>query len=104
MEILFLPLFKYNFMQLRFPFRNVTRFHLEHLVLILKHENTSWLVKSGFRKYQTPLSYVLKCSYLIGVNEGNKRDKLPITLKLMSRVALTIPIIVPYINIMHHTA
>jgi hypothetical protein len=27
---------------------------------------------SGVRKNQTPLSYVLKCSYLIGVNEGNE--------------------------------
>jgi hypothetical protein len=83
---------------------NLTRFHNEHLVLILKHKNTSWLVLSGVRKYQTPLSYVLKCSYLIGVNLGNERDKLLITLKLMSCAALTILIIVPYDNFMHHTA
>jgi hypothetical protein len=57
---------------------------------------------SCVRKYRTPLSYILKCSYLIGVNEGNERDKLLITLKLMSRVALIIPIIVPYVNFMHH--
>jgi hypothetical protein len=32
------------------------------------------------------------------------KNKLLITLKLISRVALTIPIIVPYVNFMHHTA
>jgi hypothetical protein len=61
-EILFLPLSKYNLMQLRFLLRNLTRFHHEHLVVILKHKNTSWLVMSSVRKYQTPLSYILKCS------------------------------------------
>jgi hypothetical protein len=44
-------LFKYNLMQLRFLLRNLTRFHHEHLVLILKRENTSCLVMSGVRKY-----------------------------------------------------
>jgi hypothetical protein len=62
MEFLFLPLFKYNLMQLRFPLRNLTTFHHEHLVLVLMLENPSWLVMSGVRKYQTPLSYVLKCN------------------------------------------
>jgi hypothetical protein len=58
-----LPLFKYNLMQqLRFLLRNLTRFCHEHLVLILKHKNTSWLVMSSVMKYQTPLSNVLKCS------------------------------------------
>jgi hypothetical protein len=103
MEILFFPLFKYNLMQLRFLLRNSTRFQHEHLVLILKHENTLWLVMSGDRKYQTPLSVVLRCSFLIGVNEGNERDKSLITLKRMSHVALTFLIIVPYANFMHHT-
>jgi hypothetical protein len=42
-------------MQLRFLLRNLTKFHHEHLVLILKLENTSWLIMSGVRKYQTPL-------------------------------------------------
>jgi hypothetical protein len=32
MEILFLPLFKYNLMQIRILLRNLTRFHHEHLV------------------------------------------------------------------------
>jgi hypothetical protein len=49
-----LPLFKYNLMQLRFLLRNLQRFHNEHLVLVLKLKNTSWLVMSGVRKYQTP--------------------------------------------------
>jgi hypothetical protein len=62
MEFLFLPLTKYNLLQLRFILRNLTRFHHEHLVLILKLKNTSWLVMSGVRKYRTPLSYVLNCS------------------------------------------
>jgi hypothetical protein len=103
MEISFLPLFKYNLMQLWFLLRNVTRFHHEHLALILKHKNTSWLVMSSVMKYSTSLSYVLKCSLLIGVIEGNERDKSLSTLKHMSHVALTIPIIVPYVNFMHHT-
>jgi hypothetical protein len=60
--IFILPLFKYNLMQLRFLLRNLTWFHHEHLVLILKLKNTSWLVMSGVRKYQIPVSYVLKCS------------------------------------------
>jgi hypothetical protein len=59
---IFLPLFKYNLMQLKFLLSNLTRFHHEHLVLILKLRYTSWLVMSGVRKYQTPLSHVLKCS------------------------------------------
>jgi hypothetical protein len=104
MEIPFLPLFKYCLMPLRFLLRDLTRFHHEHLVLILKLENTSWLFMSGVRRYQTPLRYILNCSYLIGVNEENERDKLLITLKLKSSVALTIPIIVPYVNFMHHIA
>jgi hypothetical protein len=54
---------------------NLTMFHHEHLVLILKHKNTSWLVMSSVRKYQTPLTYVLKNSWLIGNNKGNERDK-----------------------------
>jgi hypothetical protein len=62
MKFLFLPLFKCNLMQLRFLLRNIMRFHHEHLVLILKLKNTSWLVMSGVREYQTPLSYVLKCN------------------------------------------
>jgi hypothetical protein len=49
-------------LQLRSLLRNLTRFHHEHLVLILKYENTTWLVMSGIRKHETPLSYVLKCS------------------------------------------
>jgi hypothetical protein len=104
MKILFLPLFKYNLIQLRFLLRNLTRFHHEHLVLILKHENTSWLVIVALGSIESPLSYVLKCSKLIAVNKGNERDRLLITLKLMNCVALTIHIIVPYINFMHHTA
>jgi hypothetical protein len=55
-------LVKYNLMHLRFLLRNLIRFHHEHLVLVLKLKNTSWLVMSGVRKYQTPLSHVLKCS------------------------------------------
>jgi hypothetical protein len=55
MEISFLPLFEYNLMQLRFLFRNLTRFHHEHLVLLLKLKNTSWLVIGGVRKYRVPL-------------------------------------------------
>jgi hypothetical protein len=55
-------LVKYNLMQLRFLFKNLTRFHYEHLVPILKLENTSWLVMSGITKYQNPLNYVLKYS------------------------------------------
>jgi hypothetical protein len=55
-------LFKYNLMQLRFLLRNLIRFHHEHLVLILKLKNTSWLVMSGVRKYQTSLCYALNCS------------------------------------------
>jgi hypothetical protein len=49
-------------MQLRFLLRNLTMFHHEHLVLVLKVKDTSWLVMSGVRKYQTPLIHVLKCS------------------------------------------
>jgi hypothetical protein len=59
---------------------------------------------SSSRKYQTPLTYVLKRSWLIGVNEGNKRDKSLITLKHMSRVALAFLIVVHFVNFMHHTA
>jgi hypothetical protein len=55
-------LVKYNLMQLWFLLRNLTRFHHEHLVLVLKLKNTSWLVMSGVRKYQNTLSHVLKCS------------------------------------------
>jgi hypothetical protein len=62
MEFPFLPMFKYDLMQLRFLLRNLMRFHHGHLVLILMLKNTSWLVMSGVRKYQTPLSYVLKCN------------------------------------------
>jgi hypothetical protein len=51
MEFPFFPLFKYNLMQLRFLLRNLTRFHHDHLVLILKLKNISWLVMSGVRKY-----------------------------------------------------
>jgi hypothetical protein len=58
-------------MQLRFLLRNLTRFHNEHLVLILKHKNTSWLVMSTIKKYQTLLTYVLK--YLIVLNLGASR-------------------------------
>jgi hypothetical protein len=101
-EIPLLPL--YNLLQLRFLLRNLKRFHHENLVIILKHRNNSWLVMSSVTKYRMPLSYVLKCSYLIRVNEENERDKLLITLNLMSHVALTFPIIVPYVNFMHHTA
>jgi hypothetical protein len=53
---------KYNLMQLRFLFKNLTRFHHEQLMLILKLEITSWLAMSGIRKYQNPLSYGLKYS------------------------------------------
>jgi hypothetical protein len=49
---------------------------------------------SSSRKNQTPLTYVLQHSWLIGVNEGNERDKSLITLQ-MSRVALAFLIIVP---------
>jgi hypothetical protein len=62
MEFPFFPSFKYNLMQLRFLLRNLTRFHHEHSVLILKLKNTSLLVMSGVRKYRTPLSYVRKCN------------------------------------------
>jgi hypothetical protein len=58
----FLPLFKYNLVQLWFLLRNLTMFHHEHLVLIIKLQNTSWLVMSGVKKYQTPLSSIIKCS------------------------------------------
>jgi penicillin-binding protein-related factor A (putative recombinase) len=44
---------------LRFLLKNLTMFHHEHLVLILKHKNTLWLVVRSVRKNQT---YVLKCS------------------------------------------
>jgi hypothetical protein len=59
MEFPFLPVFKYNLMQLRFLLRNLIRFHHEHLVLVLMLENTSWLVMSGVRRYQTTLSLFL---------------------------------------------
>jgi hypothetical protein len=59
---------------------------------------------SSVRRYQIPLTYVLKRSSLIGVNERNERDKLLITLKHMSRAALAFLIIVPFTNFMHHTA
>jgi hypothetical protein len=62
MEFPFLPLFKCNAMQLTFLLRNLTRFHSEHLVLVLKLKSTSWLVKSDVRRYENPLSHVLKCS------------------------------------------
>jgi hypothetical protein len=55
------------------------------------------LVMSGFRKYENHLSYLFKYSYLIGVNEGNEKDKLLITLKLVSCVTLAILTFVPYI-------
>jgi hypothetical protein len=42
-------LFEYNLMQLRFLLRDLTRFHHEHLVLILKLKNILWLVMSGVR-------------------------------------------------------
>jgi hypothetical protein len=85
LEIFPFALVKYNIMQLRFLFRNLTRFRHEHVVLILKQENTSWLVISGIRRYQNPLSYILKCSLLI-------------TFKLVSHVAVTILTFVPYIT------
>jgi hypothetical protein len=47
MEILFLPSFKYNHMQLRLLFINLTRFHYERLVVPLKLKNTSRLVMTG---------------------------------------------------------
>jgi hypothetical protein len=47
MKIPFLPSFKYNHMQLRLLFLNLTRFHYERLALPLKHKNTSWLVMTG---------------------------------------------------------
>jgi hypothetical protein len=59
MEILFLPLLKYNLMKMRFLLKTLTRFLHGHLVLILKLKITSWLVMSSFRKNQNPLSYVL---------------------------------------------
>jgi hypothetical protein len=71
----------------------MTRFHHEHIVLILKHKITSSLVMSSVRKYQTPLSSILKCCWLIGVNEGNENYKSLITLKHVSHVALTFVII-----------
>jgi hypothetical protein len=55
-----LALVKKILMQLRFLFRNLTRFHQERLVQILKLEITSWLVMSGIRMYRNPLSFVLK--------------------------------------------
>jgi hypothetical protein len=61
-EISIFALIKYNLMQFRFLLRNLARFHHEHLVPVLKLKNTSWWVMSGVRKYQTPLSHVLKCS------------------------------------------
>jgi hypothetical protein len=100
----FLPLFKYILIQLRFLLRNSTRLHHEHLVLILEHENTSWLGMSGvLGSIEPPLGYVLKCSKLIGGNYGNERDKSLITLKHMSRVALAFHFFVSYIKFMHHT-
>jgi hypothetical protein len=51
MEFPFLPSFKYNLIQLRFLLRNLKRFHHEHLVLMLKLKNTSWLAMSGVRTY-----------------------------------------------------
>jgi hypothetical protein len=62
LEFSIFALVKYNLMQLWFLFKNVTRFHHEQLVLIIKLEITSWLVMSGIKKYQNPLSYVLKYS------------------------------------------
>jgi Na+/phosphate symporter len=59
---------------------------------------------SSVRKYQPLLTYVLKCSELIGVNQENERDESLITLKHMSRVALTFLIVVPFVNFMYHTA
>jgi hypothetical protein len=53
MEFPFFALIKYNLMQLRFLLRNLTRFHHEHLVLVLKLKNTSWFVMGGVRKYRT---------------------------------------------------
>jgi hypothetical protein len=85
-------------MQIRFLFGNLTWFHHEHLVLILKQEITLLLVISGIRMYRNPLSYVPKCSYVIGVNDGNEKDNLLTTLKLLSRVVLTILTFVPYIT------
>jgi hypothetical protein len=51
MEFPFLPLSKYNLMQLRFLLKNITRFHHEHLVFILKLKDTSWLVMGAVGKY-----------------------------------------------------
>jgi hypothetical protein len=51
MEISIFTLVKLNLMQLRFLFRNLMRFHHEHLVLILNLKETSWLVMSAVRKY-----------------------------------------------------
>jgi hypothetical protein len=62
LEFSIFALVKYNLMQLWFLFKNVTRFHHEQLVLIIKLEITSWLVMSGIKKYQNPLIYVLKYS------------------------------------------
>jgi hypothetical protein len=59
---------------------------------------------SSVRRYQTPLTYVLKSSWLIGVNDGNEIDKSLITLKHMSRVTIAFLIVVPFINFMQHTA
>jgi hypothetical protein len=82
MEFSIFALFKYNLMKVRFLFKNLTRFPHEHLVLILGLKITSWLVMSSVRKSKPPpLSYVLKCSQLIGVNEGNANIKSLITFK-----------------------
>jgi hypothetical protein len=59
LEISIFAIVKCILMQLRFLFKNLTRFHHEHLVLILKLEITSWLFMSGIRKYQSPLGNVL---------------------------------------------
>jgi hypothetical protein len=56
-------------MQLRFVFRNLTRFRHEHLVPILKPWITSLLIMNGVRKYRN--HYVLK--YNLELQGGSPR-------------------------------
>jgi hypothetical protein len=55
-------LFRCSLKQLKLSFNILTRFHCEHLVLILRFNMTSWLVMSSVRNNENPLCYVLVCS------------------------------------------
>jgi hypothetical protein len=54
------------------------------------------LVMSSVRKNQTPLSYALKCSWLIGVIEGNENYKSLIALEHVSRLIITLLVLVVF--------